>query len=67
MADTAEDGSYAFEAEWGNYYLVVVADGYRTALQTVEITSANENSFSCEPISLVAGGEDETGSVILHL
>lgn len=65
VADTAEDGSYAFEAEWGNYYLVVVADGYRTALQTVEITSANENSFSCEPISLVAGGEDETGSVDL--
>ena len=48
VADTAEDGTYAFEAEWGNYWFVVKAEGYRTVLQTVEITSAYENAFSNE-------------------
>ena len=67
VADTAEDGTYAFEAEWGNYWFVVKAEGYRTVLQTVEITSAYENAFSNEQVELVAGEDDATGNIELTL
>lgn len=67
VADTAEDGTYAFEAEWGNYWFVVKAEGYRTVLQTVEITSAYENAFSNEQAELVAGEDDATGNIELTL
>ena len=67
VADTAEDGTYAFEAEWGNYWFVAKAEGYRTVLQTVEITSAYENAFSNEQVELVAGEDDATGNIELTL
>ena len=67
VADTTEDGTYAFEAEWGNYWFVVKAEGYRTVLQTVEITSAYENAFSNEQVELVAGEDDATGNIELTL
>ena len=67
VADTAENGTYAFEAEWGNYWFVVKAEGYRTVLQTVEITSAYENAFSNEQVELVAGEDDATGNIELTL
>ena len=63
VADTTEDGNYEFRAYWGNYYLVVVADGYKTVLQTISITSVNKNSYSNEAISLVEEAADKTGSV----
>ena len=43
------------------------AEGYRTVLQTVEITSAYENAFSNEQVELVAGEDDATGNIELTL
>lgn len=65
---SADDNIFAIEGvAHGNYLLVIVKEGFQTAIQTVIITSSttDEGTFLCENVTLIAEVEEdnETGSI----